>query len=218
MADDDSEVMRRRGSPDRVVAFTDGVFAIVITILVLELGVPPDLPERPLREAIEQTGPELIAWVISFLLVGMYWVWHRDMFVQVRAVNRDVVWLNLLLLLPISLIPFAASVLNEYPREAIALRLYGLVLTAVALLRFGLYAYLMRHPVLLWQTASPRQQRIGGLLALAPIVVYLIASLVASVAPVASLVLYLAMPGLYFVLITVLRRHPATRTEADDFS
>lgn len=218
MGDNHVHATQRREAPDRVVAFTDGVFAIVITILVLEVGVPPDLPERPLREAIEQTGPELTAWVISFLLVGMYWVWHRDLFAQVRAVNRDVVWLNLLFLLPTSLIPFAASVLNEYAREAIALQLYGLVLIAVAVLRFVLYAYLMRHPVLLWQTPSRRQCRLGALLALAPVVVYLAASLVASVAPVASLVLYLAMPGLYFVLITLLRRHPATRAEADDFS
>lgn len=200
------------------MAFTDGVFAIVITILVLEVGVPPDLPERPLTEAIAQTGPELIAWVISFLLTGMYWVWHRDMFAEVRAVNRDVVWLNLLFLLPTSLIPFAASVLNEYPRETIALRLYGLVLGAVVLLRYALYAYLMRHPELLWQTRSRRHRRLGGLLALAPVAVYVVAIAVASWAPVVSLLLYLAMPGLYFTLITVLRRHPSTRDEADEFS
>ena len=109
MADDDGDRAQRRGAPDRVVAFSDGVFAIVITILVLEVGVPPDLPERPLREAIEQTGPELTAWVISFLLTGMYWVWHRDLFSGVRSVNRDVVWLNLVFLLPVSLIPFAAA-------------------------------------------------------------------------------------------------------------
>lgn len=132
--------------------------------------------------------------------------------------NRDVVWLNLLFLLPTSLIPFAASVLNEYPREAIALRLYGLVLTAVAILRFVLYVYLMRHPVLLWRPVTSRHRRLGGLLALSPIVVYLAAILIASVAPLASLVLYLAMPGLYFALITVLRQHPATRTGADEFS
>jgi uncharacterized membrane protein len=218
MTDDTTGAAQRRGSPDRVLAFSDGVFAIVITILVLEVGVPPDLAERPLREAIEQTGPELTAWVISFLLTGMYWVWHRDLFTQVRAVNRDVVWLNLLFLLPSSLIPFAASVLSEYPREPIALRLYGLVLMAVALLRFALYAYLMRHPDLLWRTRTRRQSRLGGLLALAPLAVYLAAIAVASWEPVLTLLLYLAMPGLYFTLITLLRRHPSTRDEADEFS
>ena len=218
MGEDGAGVVERRGAPGRVVAFTDGVFAIVITILVLELGVPPDLPERSLRDAIAETGPELVAWVISFLLTGMYWVWHRDLFAQVRSVNRDVVWLNLLFLLPTSLIPFAASVLSEYPREAMALRLYGLVLIAVALLRFALFGYLMRRPSLLWQEPSRPRRRLGGLLALAPVVLYLAAIVVASWTPVTSLLIYLAIPGLYFLLITVLRRHPATRTEADDFS
>jgi hypothetical protein len=109
-------------------------------------------------------------------------------------------------------------VLDEYPREAIALRLYGLVLIAASLLRFALYASLMRRPELLWNTPSHRRRRIGGLLALAPVAVYLVAIAVASWAPVVSLMLYLAMPGLYFALITVLRQHPSTRDEADEFS
>lgn len=215
---DESAALRRRGEPDRVVAFSDGVFAIVITILVLEVGVPPDLPEGSLPEAIAAAMPELTAWVISFLLTGMYWVWHRDLFAQVRAVNRDVVWLNLLFLLPTSLIPFAASVLDEYPREPVSLRLYGSVVIAAALMRFVLYAYLMRRPELLWQARSRRRRRLGGLLALAPIVVYLAAIVVAARAPLVSLLLYLAVPGLYFALITILRRHATTATEADEFS
>ena len=75
-------------------SFTDGVFAIIITILVLEIGVPSDLSEQSLREALDETGATLVAWVISFLIVGMYWVWHRDLFGRVRAVNRDLVWLT----------------------------------------------------------------------------------------------------------------------------
>ena len=86
-----------------VKAFTDGVFAIIITILVLEISVPANLSTQSLREALQETGPELLAWVISFLITGMYWVWHRDLFTQVRYVNRDVVWLNLLFMLPAAL-------------------------------------------------------------------------------------------------------------------
>lgn len=208
---------RRRGDPDRVKAFTDGVFAIIITILVLEIGVPADLPERSLADAIDETGPELVAWVISFLIVGMYWVWHRDLFNQVRFVNRDVVWLNLLFMLPASLIPFAASVLGEYHDEPIALHLYGAVLTATALLRWLLYGYLMRRPSLLWEPPGTKQRRVGALLAGAPIVVYVVAMLVADAAPSVSLWLYFVMPLLYLLLVAALRQSPGTRDEAVDY-
>ena len=215
--DDRSPASVRRSDPERVKAFTDGVFAIIITILVLEISVPADLTSQSLREALAETGPELLAWVISFLVTGMYWAWHRDLFTQVRHVNRDVVWLNLLFLLPAALIPFAASVLGEYHGDSIGLHLYGVVLAATALMRWLLYGYLMRRPELLWEPVGERRRRIGGLLAGAPIVVYLLAMVSASAAPTLSLMLYLAMPLLYFTLITVLRRSPGTRAEAEDF-
>jgi uncharacterized membrane protein len=208
---------RRRGNPERVTMFTDGVFAIIITILVLEIGVPAELPEQSLREAIDETGPELLAWVISFLIVGMYWAWHRDLFNQVRYVNRDVVWLNLLFMMPAALIPFAASVLGEYHDEPIALHLYGAVLIVTSLLRWLLYGYLMRRPSLLWEPPGTKTRRIGGLLAGAPIVIYVIAMLVASAAPRLSLLLYLGVPLLYFLLIALLRRSPVTRDEATNY-
>ena len=208
---------KRRGNPERVTMFTDGVFAIIITILVLEIGVPAELPEQSLREAIDETGPELLAWVISFLIVGMYWAWHRDLFNQVRYVNRDVVWLNLLFIMPAALIPFAASVLGEYHDEPIALHLYGAVLIVTSLLRWLLYGYVMRRPSLLWEPPGTKTRRIGGLLAGAPIVIYVIAMLVASAAPLLSLLLYLGVPLLYFLLIALLRRSPGTRDEATNY-
>ncbi len=70
----------RLRSPDRVLALSDGVFAIIVTILVLELKVPPSLSSESLRGIFEELRPTLIAWVISFLIAGMYWVAHRDLF------------------------------------------------------------------------------------------------------------------------------------------
>lgn len=216
-AEDWTAAEQRRGDPERVETFTDGVFAIIITILVLEIDVPAGLPEQSLREAVEETGPELLAWVISFLVTGMYWVWHRDLFAQVRYVNRYVVWLNLLFLLPAALIPFAASVLGAYHDEPLALHLYGVVLIATALMRWVLYAYVMRRPSLLWEPPTSRGRRMGGLIAVSPIVVYALAMLVADASHTLSLVLYLAMPLLYFLLIAILRQRPDTRDEAQDF-
>jgi uncharacterized membrane protein len=209
---------RRQGDPDRVVAFTDGVFAIIITILVLEIGVPSNLSEQSLREALDETGATLLAWVISFLLVGMYWVWHRDLFVQVREVNRDLVWLNLIFLLPVSLIPFAAAMLGEYHDEPIALHLYGVVLIAASLVRVGMYQYVSKRPALLWEPTTARARRVGLSISAAPIALYVLAMLLAGLAPLVSLVVYFGVPAAYFVLITVLRDRPATAGDADGFS
>ncbi|MDH4015822.1 MAG: TMEM175 family protein [Actinomycetota bacterium] len=199
-------------------AFVDGTFAIIITILVLEIGVPSDLSEQSLREAIDETGPTLIAWVISFLLVGMYWVWHRDLFVKVRYVNRDAIWLNIIFLLPVCLVPFAAAVLGDYHDEPIALHLYGSVLIVVSLMRIALYWYLSRRPQLLWEPISVRERRLGIVLACVPMVLYAVAMIVADAAHQLSLFIYLSVPALYFVLVTILRDRPATATDADNFS
>ncbi len=212
-----SAAAQRRGDPERVTAFTDGVFAIIITILVLEISVPPNLSDQSLAEALDELRPEMTAWVISFLITGMYWVWHRDLFNQVRAVNRDVVWLNLLFMLPAALIPFGASVLGEYPGVPLALHAYGVVLIAASVMRWVLYAYVTRRPELLFAPLSDRQRRIGGLLAGAPIAVYLLAMVIATAAPGVSVALYLAVPLLYFGLITLLRSRPSTRSEAEDY-
>ncbi|MEO1059318.1 MAG: TMEM175 family protein [Actinomycetota bacterium] len=219
-ADDarDAEIASRERSPDRVAAFVDAVFAIVITILVLEIGVPSNLSEQSFREALDEIGPTLIAWVISFFLVGMYWVWHRDLFNRLRAVNRDVVWLNLVFLVPVSLIPFASAVLGDYHDDPIALRLYGLVLIAVSLTKIALYWYIHRRPYLLLTPSSDRTFRIGVGISAAPIALYVLAMALADVAHQLSLIVFLAVPGSYFLLVTLLRERPATAAGADQFS
>ena len=208
----------RDRDPERVLTFTDGVFAIIITILVLDVRVPENLGKGSLAGALEEVGPTLTAWIVSFLITGMYWVWHRDVFSQVRFVNRDVVWLNLLFLVPVALIPFAASLLGEYDREPAALHVYGAVLVMVSLLRTVLFVYLARHPHLLWEEISPRGQRLGTAVAAAPLVVYAAAMLLADVLPWLSLALYAAMPLIYFVAITLLRSASKDRTDADSYS
>ena len=200
------------------MALTDGVFAIVITILVLEVAVPPSLSERSLLDTLDELRPTLVAWIISFLLVGMSWVMHRDLFSRVRHVNRDLVWLNLLFLLPVSLIPFAAQVLGEYPDEPVASYIYGVVLIAVTLMRVAMYWYVARRPALLWDQAVITRRRLVLALAAAPLPVYVLAMAIAGVAPVLSVVLFFAVPGLYFLLITMLRDRPGTSDEADEFS
>ncbi len=208
----------RRNSPDRVVALTDGVFAIVVTILVLEVAVPPSLSEQSLFDTLEELRPTLVTWVISFLLTGMYWVMHRDLFARIRQVNRDLVWLNLLFLLPVSLIPFAAQVLGEYPDEPVASHIYGVVLIAVTIMRVAMYSYVERRPALLWDPTELNRSRLGLAVAAAPLPLYLLAMAIAGAAPTISVVLFFAVPGLYFLLVTLLRDRTTTSGEAEEFS
>ena len=208
----------RLRSPDRVVALTDGVFAIIVTILVLELKVPSNLNHDSLRAVLEELRPTVVAWVISFLITGMYWVAHRDLFARVRYVNRDLVWLNLLFLLPASLMPFAASVLGDYPNEPLAIHLYGVVMIVVSVMRLALYGYVIRRPRLLWAGEVSGRSWVGYLLVASPIVVYAVAMAVAGASTFASVVLFFSVPVLYFVLVTILREGRATKAQADDFS
>ncbi len=208
----------RQGDPERVMTFTDGVFAIVITILVLELSIPEDLSSQSLVDSVKDAGPTFTAWVISFFITGMHWVWHRDLFNRIERVNRDVVWLNLVFLLPVCLIPFASSVLGEYHGEAIALNLYGLVLITANVFRTLLYAYVMRRPALLLEVPSTKQRRFGAILSLVTIGAYVAAMGLAQWFPTVSLLIYLAVPLLYFALVTTLRDRPSTSSAADDYS
>jgi uncharacterized membrane protein len=209
---------QRNASPERMLFFTDGVFAIIITILVLDLKVPELDSGVALSDSLVEMRPSFIAFVLSFLLVGMYWVGHRGMFAQIRYVDSNVLWLNLLFLLPLSMVPFAASALGEYESNPTALHLYGAVLIAATLMRFVLLSYLQRHPGLSWVSSSKQANRLTTFMSVAPLAVYGAAMLVASWQPWLSVTLYLSMPLLYFGVIAFLRTDPRTRVAAGDLA
>jgi len=149
----------RQHDPARVLALSDGVFAIIITLLVLEVHVPELTEGQSLTEALREVGPSLNAFVISFVLAGMQWVGHRDLFGLIRGTDRGLVWLTILYLLPLCLLPFGASLLGRYSQEPVALRIYGLILLAIAVLRVVTSLYVIGRPHLLWQPLDERQRR-----------------------------------------------------------
>jgi uncharacterized membrane protein len=103
-------------SSRRLEAFSDGVFAIAITLLVLDLAVPPrdNLPADSLASALGHQWPSYFAYLVSFLVIGIIWVNHHTVFDKVRLVDRPVMFVNLALLLIVSAIPFPTHLLAEY--------------------------------------------------------------------------------------------------------
>jgi len=98
----------------RLEAFSDGVFAIAITLLVLDLKVPGAHPEGGLWAALGRQWPSFLAYLVSFLVIGIIWVNHHAVFERVRAVDRAVLFVNLALLLFVSVIPFPTRLLAEH--------------------------------------------------------------------------------------------------------
>jgi uncharacterized membrane protein len=211
-------LLERAHDPARVLALSEGVFAIIITLLVLEIHVPELAQGHSLNQALAEVRPSFTAFVITFILTGMYWVGHRDLFALIRRTDRGLVWLNILHLLPLCLLPFAAGMLGRYDQEPVALRIYGLALVAIAVIRVVIWLYTTNRPHLLFQRLDQRQRRAGLALAVFPGLVYLLAILVAEAAPTVSLLIYAGLPLLYFLSITVLRSGRKRDQEYADFT
>src|SRR5438045_8771263 len=93
----------------RIEAFSDGVLAVVITIMVLELHAPPE----PTLEALRQVLPTFLAYVLSFVFLGIYWNSHHHLFHSVQHVNGPILWANNFLLFTLSLVPFTTDWMGE---------------------------------------------------------------------------------------------------------
>jgi len=119
---------------ERLLAFTDGVIAVIITIMVLEMKVPQDASLRALASVI----PVFLSYVLSFVYVAIYWNNHHHFFHLVRHVNGLMLWANMNLLFWLSLIPFATDWMGENHFTPVPTALYGVALLMPALAWYGL--------------------------------------------------------------------------------
>ena len=134
---------------NRVEAFSDGVIAIAITLLILEISVP-DVKGDHLLDALGHQWPSYAAYVVSFVTIGIMWVNHHALFDHVRTVDRGLLFVNLFLLLAIAFIPFPTALLAAYLRDSdggrAAAVIYCLSYLVVGLGFIALWRYLHRHP------------------------------------------------------------------------
>jgi uncharacterized membrane protein len=134
----------------RLEAFSDGVIAVAITLLVLNIAVPhPPLPEgHTLAGELGRNWPVYAAYVTSFLTIGIIWINHHIMISRLREADRTILFLNLLLLMSIAILPFATSLMAAYLRESkgqhLAAAIYGGAFLVMALF----FSVLNRHILL----------------------------------------------------------------------
>ncbi|MDP5027674.1 MAG: TMEM175 family protein [Flavobacterium sp.] len=117
---------------NRLEAFSDGVLAIIITIMVLEFKVPNDTT----FEAVIKLSHKFLSYILSFIYVGIYWNNHHHLIHSLKKVNGKILWANLHLLFWLSLIPFATAWIGEHHFASFPMMLYGIVLLMNAIAYF----------------------------------------------------------------------------------
>lgn len=144
----DSPAVHR--TPERLVAFSDAVFAIAITLLVLEIKPPADYTN--LLHGLLALWPSYLAYALTFLFIGQVWANHHVMFDHIRAADRVILLLNTLLLMIVAFLPFATSVLAGALRSGYGLRTavvyYGIAFDVTALTFNAVWQYARRHQLL----------------------------------------------------------------------
>ncbi|HEU5064137.1 MAG TPA: TMEM175 family protein [Solirubrobacterales bacterium] len=129
----------------RIVAFSDGVFSIAITLLVLNLGIDKGLTEGQIDDAIWNLREDLVAYAISFAVIGRFWLVHHRFFAEFEAFDSRLIGLNMLYLGWIVLLPFSSEVLGEYGGTTTGVVVYSVNLAVVVLLGQLMSAYARRH-------------------------------------------------------------------------
>jgi uncharacterized membrane protein len=125
----------------RIEAFSDGVLAIIITIMVLELRAP----HEPTVAALGALWPKFVSYVLSYIYLGIYWSNHHHMFHAVKRVSGGVLWANLHLLFWLSLVPFVTAWMGENHFAAVPTAAYGAVMLMAAIAYWVLQQALIRH-------------------------------------------------------------------------
>ncbi len=188
-------------STNRLETFVDAIFAIAMTILVIDLKVPEltaDIAHSQLGPKLMELFPNFIAYFISFIMLGVYWIGHYNVAKVLRRDDRTLLWLNIGYLAVVVLVPFSTALLSRYGTEQIAHIVYG-----INLMLIGAFAYLQwdhvtknkmvdsRTPEVLIKSVKQRIMAVPAICTLAIVVSYFNTTL--------SLLVYLVIP-IYAIL------------------
>ena len=186
----------------RIEAFSDGVFAIIITLLVLEIHVPPvqgkDI-SASLAHSLLAMAPKFLTYIVSFLIVCVWWVAHHHLFHVLKRSDRGLLWLNSLFLLWLAFIPFPTALMGDFPGERIAVMGYGTVstLAGVSFTFMRYYAFYLAK--LVDERIDRRLFKSAMLKSILNPILNSIAVLLAFVDTRLAIALYVILPLMFFI-------------------
>src|SRR5438034_1622955 len=200
-------------STNRLEAFSDGVFAVAITLLVLNLQVPQIASASELVTRLSALWPKLLSYALSFVIVGIYWVAHHNTFHYIQQSDRNLLWLNILLLMCIVFLPFPTALLGQYPEQRVSVIIYAGTLVLTGLVLQALWWYATSGCRLVDRTIDPRLVQRATRRNLTAPLLYLLAIGISLFSIPASFVLFMLVP-VYYILPGRIDRHWAQRPTA----
>lgn len=203
----------------RLEAFSDSVFAIVITLLFLDLRapeIPHDSSWEELLSEIYKLAPKFLSIVVSFTFVAIFWVAHHQFFHTLRKTTRGLLWLNLLFLFLVCFVPFPAAIMAEYPDNKTSVVFFGfaVTMTSVLLVMLRRYAWIKHREI---SGVTKNDEVYKALRRGYVIVAFYIAGIVVSLFyPTAAIIMYLLTPiGLLFPVKISVEREESEDDEAE---
>lgn len=180
----------------RIETLVDGVFAIVMTLLVFDIHVPlqAQVEQIGLASALSLLAPNLLSYVITFVILGVFWVGHHNQYFYIRRADRVLLWINILFMMCVALLPFSAGVFSRYGQQPEAIFVYNLNLILTGIMLFLHWWYATRDSHLLNHVIEPHVRRIVYRRILTPPLLYLLAILVSLINVELSIVIDILVP------------------------
>lgn len=189
----------------RLEAFTDGVFAIVVTLLVLDIRLPEGTTTNNLGHNLVHVIPMFSTYVLSYCIVGLYWIFHHSASRMFKSIDTRILCLNIVHLMLVGLIPFSTSVLSKFTFTKWAIVLYGVNILAINLTGWLVMHYLYRHKNLGNGSLNQTVYRSLRRLYLKVASLYAVAIILGFIAPQASIYIY-GLITLYLIFTTLFPR------------
>jgi uncharacterized membrane protein len=183
---------------NRIEAFSDGIIAILITIMVFDLKIPDTASEAIFWQEIKQIIPKFISYVVSFIMLAIMWVNHHQLFHQIKHTDRKLLWYSIHLLFWMSLIPFCTNFIGEKPYYLESSFFYGLIFFMSALSFTLLRGYVIKSNLLHETIDKKRHIKIKkkNLIALC---IYAVGALMGIISVYLSFTFFLIVPMMYFI-------------------
>ena len=195
-------------SKHRIEALTDGIYAVAMTLLVIELKLPAHESIKTQADLINAVGhllPKFLAWVISFLVLALFWLGHHKLFHNVRHVDGRLLALNLVQLGLVSLMPFSSALSGEFGATLFSQIFYSMNMSLLALLALLIARHIYQHPEL-WHPPMSKGAYLGSRFRIAGlIVISAVAIGIASVLPAGGNVAFMLMMGASQGVISIVR-------------